>query len=66
MYWAGSAARLYSLLAPSSDGGFSDWEDVVARFYGDEVLRRERTKEEIIEQVSPSLIFVGISLKGQN
>ncbi|KAL2060536.1 hypothetical protein VTL71DRAFT_9177 [Oculimacula yallundae] len=51
MYWAGSGARLYSFLAPSSDGGFSDWEEVVARFHGDEVLRRGRTEEDIIEQV---------------
>ncbi|KAF4832801.1 UDP-glycosyltransferase 1 [Colletotrichum tropicale] len=51
LYWAGSAARLFSYLAPSSDGGFSDWESIAHKYFSDETLRKGRTLDEIIEQV---------------
>nr|XP_036574408.1 indole-3-acetate beta-glucosyltransferase [Colletotrichum truncatum]KAF6780836.1 indole-3-acetate beta-glucosyltransferase [Colletotrichum truncatum] len=52
LYWAGSAARLYSYLAPSSEGGFSDWELIAHKYFSDETLRQGRSLGEIIEQVS--------------
>ncbi|KAK2743136.1 indole-3-acetate beta-glucosyltransferase [Colletotrichum kahawae] len=51
MYWAGSAARLYSFLAPSGKGGFSDWEEIVHKYVSDETLRKGRDRSEIIDKV---------------
>ncbi|KAK2037204.1 glucosyltransferase [Colletotrichum somersetense] len=51
MYWPGSAARLYSFLAPSNKGGFSDWEAIVDKYYLDETLRMGRDRDEIVEAV---------------
>ncbi|KAF4818959.1 UDP-glycosyltransferase 76D1 [Colletotrichum siamense] len=51
MYWAGSAARLYSFLAPSGKGGFSDWEDIADKYVSDETLRKGRERSEIIDKV---------------
>ncbi|KAG6359887.1 hypothetical protein INS49_010940 [Diaporthe citri] len=51
MYWAGSAARLYSFLAPSTVGGFSDWEEIVEKYMSDESLREGRDRSEISERV---------------
>ncbi|KZL64821.1 indole-3-acetate beta-glucosyltransferase [Colletotrichum incanum] len=51
LYWAGSAARLYSYLAPSSEGGFSDWELIAHKYFSDETLRQGRNLDEIVEHV---------------
>ncbi|KAF4805741.1 UDP-glycosyltransferase [Colletotrichum siamense] len=51
LYWAGSAARLFSYLAPSSEGGFSDWESIANKYFSDEALRQGRSFDEIVEQV---------------
>ncbi|KAK1973398.1 glucosyltransferase [Colletotrichum cereale] len=51
LYWAGSAARLYSYLAPSSEGGFSDWQLIAHKYASDETLRQGRSLDEIVEQV---------------
>ncbi|KAF5498415.1 Deshydrogenase mokE [Colletotrichum fructicola] len=47
----GSAARLFSYLAPSSEGGFSDWESIVHKYFSNETLRQGRSLDEIVEQV---------------
>ncbi|KAF5519386.1 UDP-glycosyltransferase 72B1 [Colletotrichum aenigma] len=48
---AGSAARLYSFLAPSGKGGFSDWENIVDKYVSDEALRKGRERSGIIDKV---------------
>ncbi|KDN71390.1 putative glucosyltransferase [Colletotrichum sublineola] len=70
MYWPGSAARLYSYLAPSNKGGFSDWEATVDKYYMDETLRMGRDRGEIAEAVctakngTDKLIGMTISIPG--
>lgn len=51
MYWAGSAARLYSFLAPSGKDGFSDLGNIVDKYVSDEALRKGRERSGIIDKV---------------
>lgn len=51
MHWTGSVSCLYEFLAPSTESGFSDFEDIVDRYYAGEKLWKGRERTDIVIQV---------------
>ena len=52
MHWTGCATTFYVFLAPSAASGFSDYAEIVDKYFNDEGLRKGRSREEILEAVN--------------
>ncbi|KAJ8612051.1 hypothetical protein MRB53_037602 [Persea americana] len=52
MLWSGAASSVYSMMAPVSESGISDFAEITDKYMANSDLHKGRTRDEILTAVS--------------